>query len=70
MTEWEVQAVALVNNTRRTSLEMAGVLHACVMVVEDMAREFPILDPDTRDKVRTLYETFESLNTIPRLAIA
>lgn len=61
MTEWEVQATALVNNTRRTSPEMAGVLHACVLVVSDLAREYPVLDPDTRDKVETLLEAFESV---------
>lgn len=66
MTEWQVQAVALVNNTRRTSPEMAGVLHACVMVVSDMAHEFPVLDPDTEDKVRVLLEAFEAAHQVPR----
>lgn len=64
MTEWEVQATALVNNTRRTAPEMAGVLHACVMVVNDLARDFNVLDYDTRDKVRILYETFESVQSL------
>lgn len=66
MTEWEVQATALVNNTRRTSPEMAGVLHACVMVVSDMADEFPVLDPDTQDKVRAILDAFEAAAEVPR----
>lgn len=66
MTEWEVQAIALVNNTRRTSPEMAGVLHACVMVVADLAREFPVLDPDTRDKVKSILDAFESMHEVPQ----
>jgi hypothetical protein len=66
MTEWETQSVALVNNLRRTSPEMASVLHACVLVVSDLATEFSVLDPDTRDKVRSLQEAFESVHNVPR----
>jgi hypothetical protein len=66
MTEWETQAIALVNNTRRTSPEMAGVLHACVMVVSDLAEQFPVLDPDTQDKVRSILEAFEAAHEVPR----
>lgn len=67
MTEWEVQAIALVNNTRRTSPEMAGVLHACVLVVSDLAQDFPVLDHDTRDKVQAILDAFESVHeTSPR----